>query len=165
MHNLNIEQNNEVLKNTSDSIIEFLYNLSKGLDSNVPQYMKGRLEIPHGYADAIDFLTSKFQDLYINSSQGAYIRFKDDTIQSKLANAYGDGIGLTTQQAASINAVNAMGNLFRGNTTITSFDELSSSLFSSSEFSFKFIEVSFSFSFSLLDDFILIFIFLIILIN
>lgn len=125
MNNLNIEQNNEVLKNTSDSIIEFLYNLSKGLDSNVPQYMKGRLEIPHGYADAIDFLTSKFQDLYINSSQGAYIRFKDNTIQSKLANAYGDGIGLTIQQAASITAPNAMGNLFRGNTVITSFDELS----------------------------------------
>ena len=124
MINLNIEQNNEVLKNTSDSIIEFLYNLSKGLDNNVPQYMKGRLEIIHGYADAINFLTSKFQDLYINSSQGAYIRFKDSTVQSKLATAYGDGIGLTTQQAASITASNSMYNLFRGNKTITSFDEL-----------------------------------------
>jgi len=125
MINLNIEQNNEILKTTSDSIIEFLYNISKGLDSNVPQYMKGRLEILHGYSDAISFLNSKFKDLYISSSQGAYIRFKDNTVQSKLATAYGDGIGLTTQQAASITAENSLFYLFNANKSITSFDELS----------------------------------------
>ena len=125
MIKLNIEQDNGVTKQLDDDIIEFLYQLCKGLDDNVDQYLCGRVEILHGYADAVDFLTSKFQDLYINSSQGAYIRFKDSTVQSKLANAYGDGIGLTTQQAASINAANAMRNLFNGNTAITSFDELS----------------------------------------
>ena len=122
MINLNIEQNNNVLKNINENLLEFLYNFSKGLDNDVPQYMKGRLEVMHGYADAISFLTSKFEDLYINSAQGTYIRFKDSVVQEKLANKWGDGFGITTQEAAVQTSGSQIKSLFKG-TDITSFDE------------------------------------------
>jgi len=124
MINLNIQQNNNILKNINENLLEFLYNFSKGLDSNVPQYMKGRLEVMHGYADAISFLTSKFKDLYINSSLGTYIRFKDSVVQEKLANKWGDGVGITTQSAALQTSGSQIKSLFSSNTNITSFDEL-----------------------------------------
>ncbi len=124
MINLNIEQNNNILKNINENLLEFLYNFSKGLDSNIPQYMKGRLEVMHGYADAISFLTSKFKDLYINSSLGTYIRFKDSVVQEKLANKWGDGVGITTQEAALQTSGQQLRTLFIRDTNITKFDEL-----------------------------------------
>jgi len=124
MTNLNIEQNNEVTKRIDDSLLEHIYNISKGLDSSVPQYMKGRLEIVHGYADAIDFLEQKFSDLYIISTGNPYIRFKDSYVQQQLANKWGDGVGLTVQQAQVQTSGQQLKTLFARNTDITSFDEL-----------------------------------------
>lgn len=124
MIGLNIEQNNEVTKRIDDSLLEHIYNISKGLDSSVPQYMKGRLEIVHGYADAIDFLEQKFSDLYIISTGDPYIRFKDSYVQQQLANKWGDGVGLTVQQAQVQTSGQQLKTLFAGHSDIVSFDEL-----------------------------------------
>lgn len=49
-----------------------------------------------------------------------YIRFKDPVVAKICAEKWGDGIGLTLEQAA---AVTDIGTTFQGNTEITSFDE------------------------------------------
>ena len=121
MIKLNISQNNEVVKPLDDNIIEFLYQLCKGLDDNVDQYLCGRVEIAHGYADAVDFLTSKFEDFYITSTGSPYIRFKNLNTENKCATTFGDSIGLTVADARLVTAFTS--TTFYGS-NIGSFDEL-----------------------------------------
>lgn len=121
MIKLNISQNNEVVKPLDDNIIEFLYQLCKGLDDNVEQYLCGRVEIAHGYADAVDFLTSKFEDFYITSTDSPYIRFENLNTENKCATTFGDSIGLTVADARLVTAFTQ--TTFYGS-NIGSFDEL-----------------------------------------
>lgn len=50
-----------------------------------------------------------------------YIEFADPVIEALCATTWGDGVGLTYAQAAAVTSI--PNNVFRGNTTITSFDE------------------------------------------
>ena len=50
-----------------------------------------------------------------------YIVFKDKVVEQICATNWGDGVGITEEQAA---AVTDIGTIFQGNTEITSFDEL-----------------------------------------
>ena len=50
-----------------------------------------------------------------------YIQFVDPNVEAICATKWGDGVGLTYAQAAAVTSI--PNNLFRGNTTITSFDE------------------------------------------
>lgn len=50
-----------------------------------------------------------------------YIPFVDEVVKRLCATNFGDGIGLTSSKAATITS---LGSVFRGNTTITSFNEL-----------------------------------------
>ena len=122
MIKLNIEQDNGVTKQLDDDIIEFLYQLCKGLDDNVDQYLCGRVEIIHGYADAVDFLTSKFKDLYIVSTDSPYIRFESPETEARCATKFGNGNGITVADAKLVTSLN-YNNRFSG-TNIGSFDEL-----------------------------------------
>lgn len=53
---------------------------------------------------------------------GYYLPIKDPEVLSICATTWGDGVGITEEQAA---AVTNIGEIFKGNTNITSFDELS----------------------------------------
>lgn len=50
-----------------------------------------------------------------------YIVFKDPVVEQICATNWGDGVGITEEQAAKVTSI---GTLFKGNTEITSFDEL-----------------------------------------
>lgn len=56
-----------------------------------------------------------------NIDSDGYIKFKDPVVAQICATKWGDGIGLTKEQAATITSV---GTTFKGNTEITSFSEL-----------------------------------------
>jgi hypothetical protein len=86
--------------------------------------MKGRIEVIHGFIDAINFLTGKFQDLYIVSTDSPYIRFVDSAVQTKLANRIGDGVSVTVVQANTLSNQTILNTLFRGDTNIVNFNEL-----------------------------------------
>ena len=126
MNNIYVSQDNSVLKRVDENLIEFLYNISKSQSEQTTQYMKGRLEVPHGFQDAINFLTGKFSDLYINSLEGPYIRFEDSVVNQKLAERIGDGVGVTVQQAQSLSSSSVLKPLFADKSDVTTFNELKS---------------------------------------
>lgn len=59
--------------------------------------------------------------LIVKKTSDKYIRFKDPVVAKICAEKWGDGVGLTLEQAA---AVTDIGTTFQGNTEITSFTEL-----------------------------------------
>lgn len=124
LDHLTIDASQDVARSVDNNLIEFLYNTSKSLDNSSIQYIRGRLEILHGYKDACDFLTGKFHDLTIISTQGYYIRFEDPVVGQALIDSQGDGEGLTYNKAALISQSNILKNLFQGNKQITKFNEL-----------------------------------------
>lgn len=126
MNNIYVSQDNSVLKRVDENLIEFLYNISKSQSEQTTQYMKGRLEVPHGFQDAINFLTGKFSDLYINSLEGPYLRFEDSVVNQKLAERIGDGVGVTVQQAQSLSSSSVLKPLFADKSDVTTFNELKS---------------------------------------
>lgn len=62
-----------------------------------------------------------YPDLYISIDQ-YYVEFADPEVSRVLGSRYGDGVGITEQVAASITSLSG---LFKGNTTVQTFDELS----------------------------------------
>lgn len=121
MKHLYIKQNNNVEIVSSD-IIEKLYQISQGEGLDSTSDLIGNLQCTHAYDDAVTYLTTKFKNLQINVTDGSYIRFADLEVQKICAANWGDGIGITAAQAASVSSV---GTKFKDNTTITSFNELS----------------------------------------
>jgi len=94
------------------------------LDSS--SVLKGTLACTVSYKEEVDYLLERFNDLHINA-QAYYIKFEDPVVEQICANKWGDGTGVTENNAA--NAVltdsNADKNLFRSNTQITKFNEFS----------------------------------------
>jgi hypothetical protein len=72
------------------------------------------------YSDDASVSSSLIYTILLLAEQ--YIVFADSTVESICATNYGDGVGTTPSQAA---AVTALGSHFSGNTSITSFNELS----------------------------------------
>lgn len=63
---------------------------------------------------------SEFRRRLLGGGEGKYIKFKDHVVAKICAETWGDGIGITKEQAA---AVTDIGTTFRNNTEITSFNE------------------------------------------
>ena len=100
-----------------------------GIDSEgTPQQtlvpiIEGTLNIAGSvYADSAEFVREQYPNLVLNVTGGYYIRFADEAVKTICATNWGDGMGITEAQAA---AVTSVGTKFRGNTTITTFDEFS----------------------------------------
>ena len=72
------------------------------------------------YQDSVEELKAKFPNVTLNVLGGYYIRFADPEVQRIVAENWGDGMGITLEQAAKVTNV---GRLFANNTLITSFDE------------------------------------------
>ena len=74
------------------------------------------------YEDSASFVREQYPNLELNVAGGFYVRFADKAVEDICVTNWGDGIGITEAQAA---AVTSVGTKFRGNTTITTFDEFS----------------------------------------
>ena len=72
------------------------------------------------YEDSVEALRSKFKKLELIINDVYYIRFADDAVRKICAENWGDGKGITREQAAK---VKSLGNKFQGNSEITSFEE------------------------------------------
>ena len=73
------------------------------------------------FEDDYNTLLSQFPNLELIIGGGLYIRFADSAVAAICAANWGDGTGITKEQAAS---VTSLGTKFKGNTEITSFNEL-----------------------------------------
>ena len=122
MKHLYIKQNNNVEIVSSD-IIEKLYQISQGEGLDSTSDLIGNLQCTHAYDDAVTYLTTKFKNLQINVTGGAYIRFADSNVLPVLLTYLtpNDGVGITTLQAATAASI---GNVFAYNTSIVTFNEL-----------------------------------------
>jgi hypothetical protein len=78
---------------------------------NTPIYREDEEVLKNAYGDALNIV----------ANNGYYIKFEDDAVREICAANWGDKTGITTEQAA---AVTSIGTVFKGNTEITSFDEL-----------------------------------------
>ena len=75
----------------------------------------------YAYEDSVNALRVAFPNLSINVS-GYYIRFEDpEVLRVLLANGVGDGVGITEEAALKCTSISTW---FKGNTTITKFNEL-----------------------------------------
>lgn len=100
-----------------------IYNENGDIETGGKVNINGSLNINYPvYQDDVDAVLRGIPDLKISyNSDNTYIRFKDAEVQHICATKWGDGNGITETQAAN---VKSLGITFRGNTTITSFDEL-----------------------------------------
>lgn len=120
MTHLRIEQSGSA--NVSYALLTQLYNYANaGLDST--SNISGSISVPHAKPSQISLLLALYPDLTINVTSGNYLDFDDPTVETICASSWGDGTGITASQAATVTNAN-FGNTFKGNTTITSFDEL-----------------------------------------
>ena len=122
--NITIIQDNsrvEVLGSNGASIIEKLYELA--IDPNNTLTLEGNISSTAAYGYQVDYLNTNYGPDFIVSATNRYIRFQDSEVFNVLmSNNIGDGTGITQQVAAS---VSSLGTMFRNNTSITSFNELS----------------------------------------
>ena len=119
---LTIKQNNQITERVPPQLIDRLYNLSR-TEGELTQdsHLQGSIKTAIAYKDAIDYLNAKWEsDGLIVSADDYYIRFADPNVSSVLLNAgFGDGVGITTSEAATANITAT----FVNNTDIVSFDE------------------------------------------
>lgn len=116
--NVIVTQNNSATEQVGSAVIEKLYQLAtNGLDSS--SNLVGRLHTTATYREYINMLTERFKDLYITADK-YYIWFQDPVVRQKLLTITGDGVGISTDEAATAE----IGTLFREDTNITSFNEL-----------------------------------------
>ena len=126
MNRLVIKQNTGTREIVASSVIKKLYDLAKEieLDANGTISLKGWLYTSATYGDYITYLqniskVNNVPQLIIDAGK-EYISFEDPEVQSILATEYGDGVGVTQSELASVNEIL---QLFKGNTNITSFNE------------------------------------------
>lgn len=137
MTHLRIEQNTSGNEYVTSDVIHKLYETAKGIldeealneveESQVS--LQGSLVVPKAYGDEIDWLETKFPDLHITAG-ARYIRFADDAVYARLSQYLGDGTGITSSEITNANIFSSSNDssteypYFRGNTSITSFNEL-----------------------------------------
>ena len=97
----------------------------KGLDASgaeIPNpVIEGNVNVQVGiYQQDVDVIEEAFPQLTMHYPM-IYIRFEDPAVEAIAVAQWGDGTGLTAEQAA---AVTNIARYFENNTTITSFDEL-----------------------------------------
>lgn len=106
MTSLTIQQGN-VQENVSPEVIDKLYQLARLNETNdgVPAMsLTGVIAPSAAYDDAVAYLRGKFSPgLTINiNADNCYVRFAESVIQQAAVTLYGDGIGITSTQLASI---------------------------------------------------------------
>lgn len=105
MTHLKVEQNNTVIEQIDGEVIEKLYQLAFSGDLDASSNLVGRLYTTATYQQYVDFLTQQFQDLYISADK-YYVKFSDDNFQKLTAMVFGDGVGVTEVQLATVTNIN-----------------------------------------------------------
>ena len=122
MTNLIIKQNN-IPEVVNSAIIQKLY--VEASDPNITNVeLEGYLQSEHATITAYDYLTgtdARFPNLTLNITGGVYIDFEDPVVEQICATNWGDGTGLTLEQARAVTSIE---NQFKDNDNITSFNEL-----------------------------------------
>lgn len=113
---------NDLDKNGADHPYNGIDSEGAPVESLLP-VVQGTLNVAGNiFEDDYNSLLSKFPNLELNIGGVLYIRFADSAVNAICAANWGDGVGVTREQAA---AVTSLGTKFKGNTTITEFMELS----------------------------------------
>lgn len=99
------------------------YNDSGEIISQSVPNISGTIHVNYPvYVADVEAVAQAHIPLTINYDDGnVYIPFADDAVKKICATKWGDGVGLTYPKAA---AVTSLGTTFKGNTTITTFEEL-----------------------------------------
>lgn len=74
------------------------------------------------YEDSAEVIRANYPNLVLNVQGGLYIRFEDQAVADIVIAKWGDGVGLTKEQAAEAKT-DVFGYLFRNNTSVTKFNE------------------------------------------
>ncbi|MCS2335576.1 leucine-rich repeat domain-containing protein [Bacteroides sp. BFG-606] len=91
-------------------------------DDSIIPVLAGELHCSANYSpDKLYSLKSYYPNILFNMTGKAYIDFKDSTVKNMCVASWGSNGELTVEQAAS---VTNLGTKFKGNSVITSFDEL-----------------------------------------
>ena len=146
MTQLTIEQSGQIVETVSESLVKKLYDTALeipkpegGEEDNA--YMSGHISVPYTYKQYVEYLAGsigegtsgvvtslrqnvggRFSNLRIDVTNGYYIPFEDPNVVACL-NSIGVGSNghVTTTDAQSVNSISD--NLFKNNTSITSFNE------------------------------------------
>ena len=105
MNSLIIKENTGSQETINLQILNKLYEIAQ---SNISIDLEGNLFINSpAHQDKINYLMEHNQNLIIQTLNGQYyIDFGDSTVESLLANRYGDGIGVTQIQASAVTEIN-----------------------------------------------------------
>lgn len=115
--NINLVQNNSNIEWITSDIISKMYQTT--IDSNNTILYSGYLKSESGYGSQVQYLNNRFGPNLKIEIQRNYIDIEDPEVKRLLIKIAGDGIGVSTEDAATKN----IGKLFRNNTIITSFNE------------------------------------------
>ena len=116
--NINITQNSNSIEWITSNIIKKMYQMAFNSDNKVSYY--GYLKSDFGYLSHVQYLNNRFGPGLKIEVQRYYIDFEDTEVERLLCRYVGDGKGVSTDEAATVE----IGTLFRENTNITSFNEL-----------------------------------------
>ena len=121
MTHLRIEQNN-IQENVSSAVIEKLYELASSGDLDNTSNLAGNLYTTGTYQYYVDLLTTEFPDLTITASQ-YFAYFADPEVARIMTATYGNNGELYDSDLVGVPSL--ADRLFRDNTTIQTFNELS----------------------------------------
>ena len=115
---LTITQPTNQIELVNASVIEKLCNLIQN-ELSQDSKLQGRIRVAATYEDLVQILRTRFPNLQIDVDN-YYIRFADINVLNVLRNAgLGNTVGVTTGEAENFN----IGDTFKNNTDITSFNE------------------------------------------
>lgn len=120
MTHLYIEQNNSVIEEVNSSIISKLYELAISGNLDNTSGLKGRLHSTTARDVHVAYLNANYSDLHISADK-LYITFEDAEVDRVLSQQWGDGSGVSIEDA---NVRASIGNYFKNNTSINTFTEL-----------------------------------------
>lgn len=118
MH-LYIEQNTGLTENVSSSVIKKLYELAVGGTLDNTSDLKGTLHTTIAAANHKTYLEGMFPDLHITADEYS-LSFEDPEVERICVAKWGSNGAVTLNQLQAVTTTNLV---FKGNTTITKFNE------------------------------------------
>ena len=121
MTHLKVEQNGIGVGVLPNQTVSKLYQIAQSGELDATSNLKGGIYVTNCKKSQKQYLENLYPDFSVVCTGEYYIDFADPVMEQICATTWGDGVGLTRAQAAS---VTSFGNAFKGNTNITSFDEM-----------------------------------------
>lgn len=120
MDHLIIKQDTSKIEKVPAAIVNKLYMIANGVDD---VQLEGRIEAQGAvYQNQVDYLREKFPNLTIVADT-TYVNFEDSEVESVLAKAIGDGVGVTTDNLTVSSSIFNNAVSFQGNQNVSTFME------------------------------------------